>query len=85
MEIAIKPQPFYYNGKMIDCDLLVVESTRDNFSDSADIYYGIGNKDNKGINQGILTISGTDYVNWNVQPDANAWIGIWVKKQLNLK
>lgn len=85
MEIAIKTQPLYYNGTMIDCDLLVVESTHDNFSDSATIYYGIGTKDNKGINQGSLTINGNDYKSWNAQPDANSWIASWVKKQLNLK
>jgi len=85
MEISIKPTKFFYNGKMIDCNLLTIECTRDNFSDTADIYYGIGTEQIKGAVQGSLTISGNDYKDWNVQPDANTWIANWVMKQLSLK
>lgn len=85
MEISITKKSIYYQGKMVDCNILTIESTRDDFSASADIYYGIGNADNKGVAQGTLTINGDDYTKWNAQPDANVWIANWVLKQLNIK
>jgi hypothetical protein len=86
MIIAIKPVSIWYQGASVSCDTLVVESTRDNLTDFADIYYGIGTSSESGINQGTLLINGTDYQQWNAQTsvDANTWIGDWVLAQLNL-
>lgn len=90
---AIQPVNIWSNGQNVQANNLDMYVVNDNLSSSATFYYqllkvetdGEGNTtSSQQLAQGNLTISGTDYDNWNANPDINNAAYVWAAGQLNL-
>lgn len=89
---AIQPVNIWSNGQSLQANNLDMYVINDDLSSSATFYYqllsittdGDGNTISKQLTQGNLTISGTDYDNWNANPDINDAAYTWAAQQLNL-
>jgi hypothetical protein len=88
---AIQPVNIWSGGQSLQANNLDMYIINDNLSSSATFYYQLlkvetidDNTSSQQLAQGNLTISGTDYDNWNTTPDINDAAFIWAAGQLNL-
>ena len=81
--MKIQPITTWFNGEPQTATNFTLISINDNFTTSAVLYYElqkeIVNVDSEVINYenlitATLEISGQDYKDWSVEPDANTWI-----------
>jgi hypothetical protein len=89
---AIQPVNIWAGGQNVQANNINMYVINDDLSSSATFYYqllnvttdGEGNTSSQQLAQGNLTISGTDYDNWNATPDINDAAYVWAAGQLNL-
>ena len=89
----IQPVTTWFNGEPQTATNFTLISINDNFTSSAVLYYEL---QKELVNEGsevvsyenlitaTLDISGQDYKDWSVEPDANTWIYNWAAGKLNL-
>ena len=88
---AIQPVNIWSGGQSLQANNLDMYVINDNLSSSATFYYQLlkvetidDNTTTQQLAQGNLTMSGTDYDNWNAAPDINDAAFVWAAGQLNL-
>ena len=88
---AIQPVNIWSGGQSLQANNLDMYVINDNLSSSATFYYQLlkvetidDNTTTQQLAQGNLTMSGTDYDNWNATPDINEAAFVWAAGQLNL-
>ena len=83
----------WFNGEPQTASNFTLRSIADNFVDNCTLYYElqkvIVNVDTEVVKYenlitATLDISGQDYKDWSVEPDANTWIYNWAAGKLNL-
>lgn len=88
----IQPVTTWFQGLEQEANVFTLYSTGDNLIDTATFQYQliqetiISPEEIKSqiLIISVLTISGADYAQWDLEPDANAWIYQWAADQLNL-
>jgi hypothetical protein len=80
----IQPVSIWYNGQMVQATILNMASISDNLSTSATFLYQLFSIDNAPLNNGNLTMEGTDYVNYSTNTDSNDYAYQWGAGKLNL-
>jgi hypothetical protein len=88
---AIQPVNIWAGGQNVQANNINMYVINDDLSSSATFYYQLlkvetidDNTSSQQLAQGNLTISGTDYENWNANPDINNAAYVWAAGQLNL-
>jgi hypothetical protein len=88
---AIQPVNIWSGGQSLQANNINMYVVNDNLSSAATFYYQLlkvetidDNTSTQQLAQGNLTISGTDYDNWNATPDINDAAYVWAAGQLNL-
>jgi len=88
---AIQPVNIWVGGQNVQANNINMYVINDDLSSSATFYYQLlkvetidDNTSSQQLAQGNLTISGTDYENWNANPDINNAAYVWAAGQLNL-
>jgi len=89
--MKIQPITTWFNGEPQTASNFTLRSIADNLETSAVLYYELQKEivDGESVNyENLVTanleISGTDYQEWSVEPDANTWIYNWAAAKLNL-
>jgi hypothetical protein len=91
--MKIQPVTTWFNGEPQTASNFTLISINDNFTTTAVLYYElqkeIVNVDTEAVSYknlvtANLDISGQDYQDWSVEPDANTWIYNWAAGKLNL-
>jgi hypothetical protein len=89
--MKIQPITTWFNGEPQTATNFTLISTRDNFMNAATLCYELQKEivNEESINyENLITanldISGQDYMDWSVEPDANTWIYNWAAGKLNL-
>jgi hypothetical protein len=89
--MKIQPVTTWFNGEPQTATNFTLRSIADNFVDNCTLYYElqkeIVNEQSVSYENLItanLDISGQDYADWSVEPDANTWIYNWAAGKLNL-
>jgi C4-type Zn-finger protein len=89
--MKIQPITTWFNGEPQTATNFTLISINDNFTTSAVLYYElqkeIVNEESvsyENLITATLDISGQDYKDWSVEPDANTWIYNWAAGKLNL-
>jgi len=84
----IQPTPIWYNGNLINANILVFFVINDNLSSQATFYYSLfsGNENELDIKlqEGNLIMDGFDYQAYSTSPDSNAYAFNWGATKLNL-
>jgi hypothetical protein len=87
----ITPVQVWYKGEQHNANIFTLYSKGDNLLDSAYFQYQLIEEivaDEQTTSQTVLvgeiSINGADYVTWNTEVDANAWIYNWAAQKLNL-
>ena len=88
---AIQPVNIWSGGQSLQANNINMYVVNDNLSSAATFYYQLlkvetidDNTSTQQLAQGNLTMSGTDYDNWNTTPDINDAAFVWAAGQLNL-
>lgn len=89
---TIQPVSIWVNGSVKTSTKFGMDSIFDNLEDSATFYYQLfsstldaeSNEVLTQLAQGNLSMTGTDYENWNDSPDINDAAYQWGATQLNL-
>ena len=89
--MKIQPITTWFNGEPQTASNFTLISINDNFTSSAVLYYELQKEivDGESVSyENLITanldISGQDYQDWSVEPDANTWIYNWAATKLNL-
>ena len=91
--MKIQPITTWFNGEPQTASNFTLISINDNFTTSAVLYYELQKEvvsegsevvSYENLITANLDISGQDYQDWSVEPDANTWIYNWAANQLNL-
>lgn len=88
----IQPVQVWYQGEQREATVFNLISNYDNLSDSATFQYQLveiitispEQQNSNVLIIGYLSIYGTDYNQWDMETDANAWIYNWAADQLGL-
>jgi hypothetical protein len=88
----IQPVQVWYQGEQREATVFNLISNYDNLSDSATFQYQLveiitispEEQNSNVLIIGYLSIYGTDYNQWDMETDANAWIYNWAADQLGL-
>jgi hypothetical protein len=88
----IQPITTWYQGAEHQANVFSLYSTGDNLIDSATFQYQLIEEivispeeiKSQTLIVGQLAINGADYAQWDLEPDANAWIYNWAADQLGL-
>lgn len=88
----IQPISTWFQGSQHQANVFSLYGQSDNLKDSASFLYQLieliiitpEDQNSQTLINGIITISGADYEQWNTETDANAWIYDWAATQLNL-
>ena len=87
----IKPISSWKNGEEKQATVFILISSYDNLSTTANFQYQLNevilSSDYGTLNalvNGVLTILGQDYLDWDAAIDANEWAYNWAATQLNL-
>tara|TARA_R110000868_G_scaffold146518_2_gene367342 strand:+ start:443 stop:727 length:285 start_codon:yes stop_codon:yes gene_type:complete len=89
--MKIQPVTTWFNGEPQTATNFTLISINDNFTTSAVLYYELQKEivneevvSYENLITATLDISGQDYKDWSVEPDANTWIYNWAAGKLNL-
>lgn len=86
----IEPIQIWSNGQLQTAEFLNVSIVADNLKSQANFFYQLFETDQSqlpvglAIAQGNITMSGSDYENWNNDPSINDAAYIWVASKLGL-
>ena len=80
----IQPVSIWYNGQIIAATLFNMVCTNDNLVDNATFYYQLFVNQNLQVADGVLTMSGVDYISYSTSITANEYAYQWGATQLNL-
>lgn len=80
----IQPVSIWYNGIMVTATIINMTTTNDNLSTQASFFYSLFVNSNYQVAEGILTISGADYIAYSTSTTANDYAYQWGATQLNL-
>jgi hypothetical protein len=88
----IQPITTWFQGAEHEANVFSLYSTGDNLIDSASFQYQLIEEiiispeeiKSQTLIIGQLAINGADYAQWDMEPDANAWIYNWAADQLGL-
>jgi hypothetical protein len=80
----IQPILIWNNGQMVAATIFNLTSISDNLSTSATFLYQLFSIDNAPLNNGNLTMDGTDYVNYSTNTDSNDYAYQWGAEKLNI-
>ena len=88
----IQPVTTWYQGSEHQANVFSLYSDGDNLIDSATFKYQLieliiispDEQYSQTQISGQLSINGADYIQWDAETDANAWIYNWACTQLNL-
>jgi hypothetical protein len=80
----IQPVSIWYNGVMVFATIINMTSNGDNLVDSATFYYQLFVNPNFQVANGVINMSGTDYITYSTSPDSNSYAYQWGAEQLNL-
>ena len=86
----IQPFQIWINGSMKTAEWLNAYVIHDNLSTQAQFYWGLyaagedATSQGEQLAQGNLTMTGQDYIDWNVNPDINEDAYVWIAAQLGL-
>jgi len=80
----ILPVSIWYNGQMVSATLFNMVCTNDNLIDSATFYYQLYVNVNFQVADGVLSMSGADYIAYSTSTTANDYAYQWGATQLNL-
>jgi hypothetical protein len=88
----IQPIQTWYQGSEHEANVFSLYSTGDNLIDLASFQYQLIEEiiispeeiKSQTLIIGTLSINGADYAQWDMEPDANAWIYNWAADQLGL-
>ena len=80
----IQPVSIWYNGQTVIANILDMNSTNDNLTDSATFYYVLYVNANYQVAQGNFTMTGADYIAYSTSTTANDYAYQWGAAQLNL-
>lgn len=80
----IQPVSIWANGSSTNATQIINTLIYDNLSSEATFYYQLLDVDNNKLVDGNLYMAGTDYDNWNGNPDINLAAYQWAATQLNL-
>jgi len=80
----ILPVSIWYNGQIISANILNMICTNDNLIDSATFYYALYQNQTFQIADGVITMSGADYISYSTNITANDYAYQWGATQLNL-
>jgi hypothetical protein len=80
----IQPVDIWANGQTQQATQFSLVTVYDDLETSATTYYQLLDANGAQLSQGNQTINGTEYSDWNNQPDANSWLLTWSTTQLGL-
>jgi hypothetical protein len=80
----IQPISIWNNGQMVAATIFNMNSISDNLSTTATFFYQLYSAENIALNNGNLTMEGTDYVNYSTNTDSNDYAYQWGAGKLNL-
>jgi len=80
----ITPISIWSNGTTATATQLINTLVYDNLDDQATFYWQLLDASNNKLQEGNVTMSGTDYVNWNTTTDINLAAYQFVAAELNL-
>jgi hypothetical protein len=89
--MKIQPITTWFNGEPQTASNFTLRSIADDFTTNATLYYELQKEvvDGESVRfenlvTATLDITGQDYKDWSVEPDANTWIYNWAAAKLNL-
>ena len=89
--MKIQPITTWFNGEPQTATNFTLISIRDDFQSTATLYYELQKEvvnvevvSYENLITATLDISGQDYADWSVEPDANTWIYNWAANKLKL-
>jgi hypothetical protein len=89
--MKIQPITTWFNGEPQTASNFTLRSIGDDLTTNATLYYELQKEvvDGESVRYenlvtATLDITGQDYKDWSVEPDANAWIYNWAAAKLNL-
>jgi len=80
----IQSVSIWYNGQMVNATIFNLISISDNLIDNATFYYSLFVNPNFQVADGVLTMSGADYIAYSTSTTANDYAYEWGATQLNL-
>jgi len=80
----IQAVSIWYNGQMESATLFNMVCTNDNLIDSAIFYFALYVDANFQVADGVITMSGDDYISYSTSTTANDYAYQWGATQLNL-
>ena len=84
MAATIQPVTIWTSTGQQQVTELIVQSANDNLKDTATFSWGLGIDANFPLVVGNIVCTGSDYVNWNAQPDINTAAYQWVAQQIGV-
>lgn len=82
--MEIQPITIWNNGTTQTATDFNLQCVWDNLSNEAKFYFQLLSASAVVLSEGNLDMSGTDYQNWNANPDINLAAYQWGAQQLNL-
>lgn len=88
----IQPVTLWIQGATKTANVFDLSIVSDDLATRASLYYRLGSEtvptegdpQTVWLQDGNLTITGEDYLQWDADPSANGWIYNWAALQLNL-
>lgn len=90
----IQPITLWIAGETQTANVFSLRIINDDLKSYAQLYYQLGHATpapdpaeppaTAWLQDGNLSIQGTEYASWNSEPDANTWIYDWAAAKLNL-
>lgn len=80
----ITPVTIWSNGSSVQATQLINTLIYDNLSDEATFYWQLLDASNNKLVEGNLSMTGTDYINWNTTVDINLAAYQFAATELNL-
>ena len=80
----IQPVSVWYNGQNVIATLFNMQTSNDNLIDNASFYYALYVDANFQVADGVLRMSGADYIEYSTSTTANDYAYQWGATQLNL-
>jgi hypothetical protein len=80
----IQPVSIWYNGAMVLATIINMTTTNDNLVDTATFYYQLFVDANFQVYDGVLNMTGPEYITYSTSTDSNTYAYQWGAGKLNL-